>query len=164
MARSIVQTEMINRTVYRELQEAGMDAPQAGAVAAHLPDWSQFAIRQDLASIRQDLAQLETGSLGAWFRSWACPSFCSSWPFSSTTSSSGRRAPNGSAARETVARLDPPPGRAGVAWTGPFGSSGPRRDPPPTALSNNPDFDCNNTFQPQPGSHRQGPPSPCRQE
>ena len=59
MARSIVQTEMINRTAYRELQEAGMDAPQAEAVAAHLPDWSQFAIRQDLASIRQDLAQLE---------------------------------------------------------------------------------------------------------
>ena len=56
MARSIVPPEMINRAAYRELQEAGMDAPQAEAVAAHLPDWSQFATKQDLT---QGLAELE---------------------------------------------------------------------------------------------------------
>lgn len=46
---------MINRTAYRDLQDAGMDAPQAEAVAAHLPDWSQFATKQDLAALQSDL-------------------------------------------------------------------------------------------------------------
>ena len=55
MARSMVQPEMINRTAYRDLQDAGMDAPQAEAVAAHLPDWSQFATKQDLATLQTDL-------------------------------------------------------------------------------------------------------------
>ncbi len=55
MARSIVQPEMINRTAYHELQEAGMDAPQAEVVAAHLPDWSQFATKQDLTDLRADM-------------------------------------------------------------------------------------------------------------
>ena len=55
MARSIVQTDMINRTAYRDLQDAGMDAPQAEAVAAHLPDWSQFATKQDLATLQSEM-------------------------------------------------------------------------------------------------------------
>ena len=55
MARSIVQPEMINRAAYHELQEAGMDASQAEVVAAHLPDWSQTATKQDLAELRADL-------------------------------------------------------------------------------------------------------------
>jgi len=55
VARSIVQPEMINRTAYRDLQDAGMDASQAEAVAAHLPDWSQFATKQDLATLQSDL-------------------------------------------------------------------------------------------------------------
>ncbi len=53
MAHSIVQPEMINRIAYRDLQDAGMDASQA--VAAHLPDWSQFATKQDLATLQSDL-------------------------------------------------------------------------------------------------------------
>ena len=55
MARSIVPPEMINRAAYHELQEAGMDAPQAEVVAAHLPDWSQFATRQDLTELRAEM-------------------------------------------------------------------------------------------------------------
>ena len=55
MARSIVQPEMINRTACHELQEAGMDAPQAEVVAAHLPDWSRFATKQDLTDLRADI-------------------------------------------------------------------------------------------------------------
>ena len=55
MARSIVQTEMINRTAYRDLREAGMDASQAEVVAAHLPDWSQFATKQDLATLQSEM-------------------------------------------------------------------------------------------------------------
>ena len=55
MARSIVQPEMINRAAYHELQEAGMDASQAEVVAAHLPDWSQTATKQDLAELRAEL-------------------------------------------------------------------------------------------------------------
>ena len=59
MARSIVQPEMINRTAYRDLQDAGMDASQAEAVAAHLPDWSQFATKQDLATLRSEMKDLQ---------------------------------------------------------------------------------------------------------
>ncbi len=32
-----------------------MDAPQAEVVAAHLPDWSQFATRQDLTELRAEI-------------------------------------------------------------------------------------------------------------
>ena len=46
---------MINRTAYEELRAADMPEGQAKAVAAHLPDWSQFATRQDLAELRGDL-------------------------------------------------------------------------------------------------------------
>ena len=49
--------EMINRTAYNDLQAAGMAEAQAQVVASHLPDWSQFATKQDLA---QGLAQLES--------------------------------------------------------------------------------------------------------
>ncbi len=59
MARSIVQPEMINRTAYRDLQDAGMDASQAEAVAVHLPDWSQFATKQDLATLRSEMKDLQ---------------------------------------------------------------------------------------------------------
>ena len=57
MAESIVQPEMINRTAYEELRAADMPEDQAKAVAAHLPDWSQFATKQDL---KQGLAELES--------------------------------------------------------------------------------------------------------
>lgn len=57
MAESIVRPEMINRTAYEELRAADMPEDQAKAVAAHLPDWSQFVTRQDL---KQGLAELES--------------------------------------------------------------------------------------------------------
>ena len=50
---------MINRTAYRDLQDAGMDASQAEAIAAHLPDWSQFATKQDLATLRSEMKDLQ---------------------------------------------------------------------------------------------------------
>ena len=40
--------EMINKAVYHNLQEAGMEQTQAEVVATHIPDWSQFATKQDL--------------------------------------------------------------------------------------------------------------------
>ena len=40
--------EMINKAVLDSLREAGMDSPQAEVVAAHIPDWSQFATKQEL--------------------------------------------------------------------------------------------------------------------
>lgn len=51
-----INMEMINRTAYNDLQAAGMAVGQAQVVAS-LPDWSQFATKQDLA---QGLAQLES--------------------------------------------------------------------------------------------------------
>ena len=57
-AKSIVRPEMINRAACHELQDAGMDIPQAAVVAAHLPDWSQFATRQDLAELRAEMDHL----------------------------------------------------------------------------------------------------------
>ena len=55
MADSIVQPEMINRTAYEELRAADMPEDQAKAVAAHLPDWSQFATKQGLAELESRL-------------------------------------------------------------------------------------------------------------
>ena len=54
--------EMINRAAYEDLKEAGMEDPQAVAIAAHIPDWSQFATRQDLSSLESRLTQ-EVSSL-----------------------------------------------------------------------------------------------------
>ena len=59
---------MINKAAYQELTQAGMPAAQAQAVAAHIPDWSQFATRDDLAKgmsqldtrLTQGLSQLDT--------------------------------------------------------------------------------------------------------
>jgi len=41
--------EMINKAAYEDLKEAGMDDAKAIAIASHIPDWSQFATRQDLS-------------------------------------------------------------------------------------------------------------------
>ena len=56
MAEAIVPPEMINRAAYEELRVADMPEDQAKAVAAHLPDWSQFATKQDLARLENRLA------------------------------------------------------------------------------------------------------------
>ncbi len=65
MARSIVQPEMINRSAYEKLRAAEMPEGQAAAVAAHLPDWSQFATKQDLAELRAEMKDLQ-GALIRW--------------------------------------------------------------------------------------------------
>ena len=60
--------EMINKAAYQDLTEGGMPAAQAQAVAAHIPDWSQFATKDDLAKgmsqldtrLTQGLSQLDT--------------------------------------------------------------------------------------------------------
>ena len=47
--------EMINRVAYNDLRAAGMAEDQAQTVAAHLPDWSQFVTKQDLARLAGDM-------------------------------------------------------------------------------------------------------------
>ena len=49
--------EMLHKTLLDDLREAGMESPQAEVVAAHIPDWSQFATRQELVTTRQELKQ-----------------------------------------------------------------------------------------------------------
>lgn len=53
--------EMINRVAYNDLRAAGMAEDQAQTVAAHLPDWSQFATRQDLAQLESRLIRWMVG-------------------------------------------------------------------------------------------------------
>ena len=61
MARSMVQPETINRSAYEALRAADMSEDQAKAVAAHLPDWSRFATRQDLAELESRLIRWMVG-------------------------------------------------------------------------------------------------------
>lgn len=53
-----------NRTVYRELRDAQMEERQAEIIASRIPDWSQFATKQDLAELKsefkQDIAELKS--------------------------------------------------------------------------------------------------------
>ncbi len=44
--------EMINKRVLDDLRIAGMSSPQAEVVAAHIPDWSQFATKENLEDLR----------------------------------------------------------------------------------------------------------------
>ena len=53
--------EVINRAAYNDLRAAGMAEDQAQTVAAHLPDWSQFATRQDLAQLESRLIRWMVG-------------------------------------------------------------------------------------------------------
>ena len=64
MARSIVQPEMINRTAYRDLQDAGMDASQAEAVAAHLPDLVTICDQAGSCDSAERSAERDEGSAG----------------------------------------------------------------------------------------------------
>ena len=58
----------MNRTVYRELRDAQMEETQAEIMASRIPDWSQFATKQDLAELKvelksefkQDMAELKS--------------------------------------------------------------------------------------------------------
>ena len=40
---------------YCELREAGMEETQAEIIASHIPDWSQFATKQDMAELKSEL-------------------------------------------------------------------------------------------------------------
>ena len=44
---------------YERLRAAGFEEKQATAIAASLPDWSQFATTADLEPLRLDLSRLE---------------------------------------------------------------------------------------------------------
>ena len=45
----------MNRRLYRELQETEMEEKQAIIIASHIPDWSQFATKQDMAELKAEL-------------------------------------------------------------------------------------------------------------
>lgn len=47
--------EIINKTVYQDLQKVGMPDEQAPVIASHLPDWSQFATKQDLSRLESQM-------------------------------------------------------------------------------------------------------------
>ena len=55
---------MINKAALTDLKAVGMDDAQAEAVASHVPDWSQFATKQDMnrleSRLHQDMSQLES--------------------------------------------------------------------------------------------------------
>lgn len=55
----------MNRIVYRELREAQMEDKQAEIIASHIPDWSQFATKQDLAELKSDLMRWQWIQMGA---------------------------------------------------------------------------------------------------
>lgn len=48
-------TTMINRAAYEALEAAEMPQAQARVVATYLPDWSQFATKTDLETLRLEL-------------------------------------------------------------------------------------------------------------
>ena len=54
----------MHRRAYRELREAEMEEKQAEIIASHIPDWSQFATKQDMAELKsefkQDMAELKS--------------------------------------------------------------------------------------------------------
>ena len=54
-----------NRTVYRELRDAQMEERRGEIIASHIPDWSQFATKQDLAELKSDLMRWQWVQMGA---------------------------------------------------------------------------------------------------
>lgn len=55
----------MNRRVYRDLREAEMEENQAEIIASHIPDWSQFATKQDIAELKSGLMRWQWVQLGA---------------------------------------------------------------------------------------------------
>lgn len=49
--------EMINKTTRDALERAGMNRPQAEAIAVCVPDWSQFATKADLKQLERALTR-----------------------------------------------------------------------------------------------------------
>ena len=59
----------MDRTVYDDFVQAGFDTKQAAVMASHVPDWSQFATRQDLGQLESRL-QLQMGQLESRLIRW----------------------------------------------------------------------------------------------
>ena len=51
----------MNVQTYARLRAAGFEEKQATAIAASLPDWSQWATKADLAPLTMDLRRLALG-------------------------------------------------------------------------------------------------------
>lgn len=51
----------ISQAACNERREAEMPESQAKAIASHLPDWSQFATKEDLARLEGRVAQRLSG-------------------------------------------------------------------------------------------------------
>ena len=47
----------MHRRAYRELREAEMEEKQAEIIASLIPDWSQFATKQDMTELKSELKQ-----------------------------------------------------------------------------------------------------------
>ena len=45
----------MHRKAYRELREAEMEEKQAEIIASLIPDWSQFATKQDMTELKSEL-------------------------------------------------------------------------------------------------------------
>ncbi len=59
--------EMMNKVAYQALREADMPDAQAQVVAAHLPDWSQFATKRDLHQLENRLIRWMVGIFLTFF-------------------------------------------------------------------------------------------------
>ena len=73
----------MNRTVYRELRGAQMEERQAEIIASHIPDWSQFATKQDLAELKAELKsefKQDVAELKSDLMRWQWVQMVPSWP------------------------------------------------------------------------------------
>ena len=52
--------EMMNKPAYQELTQANIPEPQTQVVASYILNWSQFATRDDLSRLEEDMRQLES--------------------------------------------------------------------------------------------------------
>ena len=51
--------EMINKTAREAMEKAGVAHEQADAIAAFLPDWTQFATKTELIATKQEIQNLK---------------------------------------------------------------------------------------------------------
>ncbi len=54
--------ETINKQALRDLREAGMERDQAEAVASHIPDWTQFATKDDIRAIQLSIREIQVAT------------------------------------------------------------------------------------------------------
>ena len=50
---------MINKTAREAMEKAGVAHEQADAIAALLPDWTQFGTKTELVAIKQEIQNLK---------------------------------------------------------------------------------------------------------